>query len=150
MNKDINAITESITDQLMGLLPLVRHKLLKPAFEHIGKEISHHHLLILKILAASGPKPVSSIGRCIALSKPEMTFLTDKLCTLGYIERKPDEFDRRVVNIELTIEGRKFLRKSLIKARDIIKQKLAILDIEELKEVETTLIRLTDLTSKID
>ena len=144
-----NHVTETIIDSMMRLPSFLRKNLLKPVFESLGCEISHHHFIILKFLGELGPKPVSAIGRCADISKPEMTLLSDRLNELGFIERQPDLSDRRITNLAVTQKGQDFLKESRKLIRKGLKDKLSSLDAQELNELALLLSRLSELASKI-
>jgi DNA-binding MarR family transcriptional regulator len=150
MEQDINGVTDEIIDDLMRIPPLVRKKLLKSVSETLDKDMSHHHFIILKSLHESGTLPVSAIGRCVSLSKPEMTHFTDKLADLGLVDRQPDTSDRRIINLSLTDKGKQYLAEARKRIRNVIKEKLCRLEFEELKELAGILSRLKEIASKIE
>ena len=150
MEQDINSVTDEIIDDLMRIRSLVRKKLLKSVSETLDEDISHQHFIILKSLHESGALPVSAIGRCTSLSKPEMTHFTDKLVDLGLVERQSDSSDRRKINLSLTSEGRQYLAEAKKRIRKVMKDKLCRLESEEIKELAAILSRLKEIASRIE
>ena len=44
----------------------------------------------------------------LEISKPNVTPLIDKLIVLGFVQREPDQSDRRVIKISITEAGRRY------------------------------------------
>ncbi len=73
--------------------------------------ISPQQYNVLRILnGANTPLNVQTIKERMLERSPNATRLMDKLCAKGYIERCPSEYDRRVVQIQITKEGKTFLK----------------------------------------
>jgi DNA-binding MarR family transcriptional regulator len=73
--------------------------------------ISPQQYNVLRILnGANTPLNVQTIKERMLERSPNATRLMDKLCAKGYIERCPSEYDRRVVQIQITKEGKAFLK----------------------------------------
>ncbi len=104
---------------------------------------------ILGILASLGSLPISEIGRQLHISKPNMTPLIDKLVEDGWVNRSRSDKDRRVVNIEITEEGKKFLFKARKVVEKNIKENLSNLNENELKTLSESLENIKKLTLKI-
>jgi len=74
--------------------------------------ISPQQYNILRILKGAGePLNVQIIKERMIERAPNATRLMDKLCAKKYIERCPSEYDRRVVKIAITEEGKTLLEK---------------------------------------
>ena len=48
---------------------------------------------------------MSDIGKCLAMPKPHVTVIVDKLIDEGFVERQNDPNDRRIINILITDKG---------------------------------------------
>lgn len=75
---------------------------------------------ILGLLISKGPIPTSEASRILYISKPNMTPLIDKLVQDDMVKRTRSEEDRRVVYIEITEKGKKFLYD----AREVVEQNI--------------------------
>ncbi|MCR8969244.1 MarR family winged helix-turn-helix transcriptional regulator [Facklamia sp. 7083-14-GEN3] len=64
---------------------------------------------VLELLYNRGPQPIQQIGNRILIASSSTTYVIDKLCNKGYVERKPDLNDRRVTFAEITAEGTKLM-----------------------------------------
>ncbi|HOQ15864.1 MAG TPA: MarR family transcriptional regulator [Defluviitaleaceae bacterium] len=71
-------------------------------------KISPNELRIIEIVGTSRkPKMMKDIAELMSMTKGGMTFLIDKLEKKGVVRRRQNDFDRRVLYIELTEEGEK-------------------------------------------
>jgi DNA-binding MarR family transcriptional regulator len=62
-------------------------------------------MFVLGSLKRNGLQSMSDIGKCLAMPKPHVTVIVDKLIEEGYVERQNDPNDRRIVNISITEKG---------------------------------------------
>ncbi|TGE38770.1 MarR family transcriptional regulator [Desulfosporosinus fructosivorans] len=109
-NKDIDEILEG----MFTVLPVFCKRVLKISDDILrDQEISRPHFQIMKNLRSYGPCSMSDLGRLLSVSKPNVTTLVDKLVELNIVRRKFDDVDRRIVNIELTEQGRDYFEKLL-------------------------------------
>ena len=141
---------DGIIDNLFFVHMLTHRKLFKVDFQIVSQDISRPHLVILRILKDSGSLPVSEVGRRVAISRPQMTHLLDKLIRLGLVERIPDANDRRVINVGLTTLGEKVLKQCRGLVKENIKRKLSLLEDNEIAELSTALRTLRELGSKLE
>lgn len=95
-------------DQLLIFLPLSRSVL--KAGEFTNKHgIMHAHMRVLLLLYTLNATSTTQIGKLLEISKPNVTPLIDKLIALGFVQRKPDQADRRVIKISITDAGRRYI-----------------------------------------
>jgi DNA-binding MarR family transcriptional regulator len=139
----IDVVTDSITDNLLNILPLIYRKLLKVEFEQVNPNLSRLHFIVLRILIDHRQLPISEIGKNLFIPKPQMTALVDRLNQFGMVTRLPDTEDRRVINIALTDKGRKTIEECDKLIRESIRQKLSSLSSNDLQSFLkcTTLLR---------
>lgn len=63
-------------------------------------------VLIMRAVAHADGLPVSRIARAVSLSQGTVTSVLDRLENRGYVQRRRDPVDRRLVAVSLTAEGR--------------------------------------------
>ena len=63
------------------------------------------HVQVLAMLGDAGAMSVTDISRHLGMAKPNITPLIDRLIREGYVERRRDTGDRRVVNVVLLPKG---------------------------------------------
>jgi MarR family 2-MHQ and catechol resistance regulon transcriptional repressor len=66
---------------------------------------------VLEALLHKGPLPVNEIGRKVLLTSGSITVAVDRLETMGLVERRAHETDRRARIVHLTKEGRKLIAR---------------------------------------
>lgn len=75
------------------------------------------------------------LARDQLMSKGGMTGLADHLEEQGYITRVRSKSDRRVINIEITKEGRKLLEKGTAVYQQFVEESLEDLSEEEINSL---------------
>jgi DNA-binding MarR family transcriptional regulator len=105
---------------------------------------------ILGILMSWGPSPISKIGKELYISKPNMTPLIDKLVNDKMVKRIRSIEDRRVVNIEITDDGKKFMLEAREVVEENIKGNLSNLDEDEFKILYESLENIKKIALKIN
>lgn len=146
----VDAVTDSITDNLLYILPLIHRRLLKVEFERVNPNLSRLHFIVLRILNEYSHLPISEIGKNLFIPKPQMTALVDRLIQFGLVARLPDTQDRRVININLTDAGKKTLEKCDKLIRDSISQKLSSLSRVDLESFLQCTTELRELGAKLE
>lgn len=141
-----DAIIDNIMEDLFQAPWLVLRKLLNVE----DSNITRRHFAILGTLDRVGVLPVSEIGKRLLISRPQMTYLVDKLIGLGMVERLPDKNDRRITNLTLTSKGKTVLEENRQSLRHNMIQKLSRLKKEELEELSASLRKIRDIGSKLD
>jgi DNA-binding MarR family transcriptional regulator len=130
---------ELAISNLFSLFPVVQKKLMNPEKFSGNCDLSHSHFQIILILNEFGILPVSEIGKKLMISRPNMTPLIDKLIKEGLVRRLPSETDRRVINIDLTDYGRKFLEEQQKIMASFLKERFSSLPDEDLIQLAASL-----------
>ena len=143
---------EKIVDNILIYYPLFYRKI-KTSINHekhskYGKPIGYYQ--VLGTLIDRGPLPISEIGRMLYISKPNMTPLIDKLVKDGTAKRSRSSEDRRIINVEITDEGRNFLFKSRKVVEKNIKENLSNLNEDEIEVLNNSLENIKELFIKIN
>jgi len=75
-----------------------------------GPDLSARQLaLLLTVYLTPPPHTVRGLAATLGVSKPAISRALDRLGTLGFVKRKPDEDDRRNVLVQRTVKGSVFL-----------------------------------------
>jgi DNA-binding MarR family transcriptional regulator len=145
-----NELIDSVLENWFVVASVTRKKILRDVFKDAYKNISYHHLEIMRMLYESGPLPISVIGKTLATSKPQMTRWVDRMVALGLIERRLDTVDRRVINVALTSRGKKIYTSLDRAVKRSFGEKLSYLSDEDLKEMSAAMNRFADILSKME
>ncbi len=115
-----------------------------------GVHVNRTWLSVLSTLT-TGPRRLGDLAASEFVSQPGMTMLVSRLEGEGWVERRPDTADGRVVNVAITPAGRRMLRSAIEARNQALRRRIEHLGPEELQELEhavTTLERLRcDATS---
>jgi len=141
---------DRISENILLLLPQLYRTLLRAGHGKSRKNPINMQLRILIMLAHAGPTQPSDIGIRMGISKSNVSALIDKLVVLGYVERRPDEKDRRVVHITITARGRKFLAGRLKHVGKGIKYNLSALGSDDLDDLYSALDTFRIIISRVD
>jgi DNA-binding MarR family transcriptional regulator len=141
-------VRDRIAEQLLALLPFYHKRVFRPA-EHGVTGMMAAQYRTLGVLLRAGTLPMSELGRRQYISKPYLTVLVDQLIRDGHVERIPDTRDRRVINIAITLKGKKHLRQAGSMYKDDVKLLLADLGPDDLEELCRSLESLQNILSKI-
>jgi len=96
---------ESVATTTFEVLPLMRKKLLRMDVVQAEHNMPMSHVQVLTMLGDLGAMSVSEISKRLGIAKPNITPLIDRLIADGYVERRRDTRDRRVVNVVLLPAG---------------------------------------------
>src|SRR5881409_4444468 len=66
---------------------------------------------VLEALYHKGELPVCEVQRRILVESSSTTYVVDKLCARGLVERRPSGADRRVTLLDLTPTGRRLIAR---------------------------------------
>ncbi|MCL2337861.1 MAG: MarR family transcriptional regulator [Firmicutes bacterium] len=69
--------------------------------------VTGNQFVVLKIISNRGQATVSEVAEDLSVSLSAVTASVDRLCRAGLVERRRSEKDRRVVQLELTAQGKK-------------------------------------------
>lgn len=98
---------------------------------------SKSHILILDLLAADGPKRPSAIADHLKVTTGGVTVLTTKLLKNGFIEKTPNETDRRASQIHITDAGLELLKEAHSQIEDLLHYLFGMLTVEEIDTLKT-------------
>lgn len=82
------------------------------ALKPFGLTFSRYEVLVLLLFSKRGSLPLSKIGERLMVHPTSVTSAIDRLEAQGFVERVPDEADRRRTLARLTPAGRATVRKA--------------------------------------
>lgn len=65
--------------------------------------------ILLTVYTTTPPHTVRGLAAGLEISKPAVTRALDRLGTLGYTRRAPEETDKRSIHVQRTVRGAVFL-----------------------------------------
>jgi DNA-binding MarR family transcriptional regulator len=138
-----------VAAQILELMSLPRRNILfrkKDEYHDVEKT---GQVALLFILDKVGRSPMSELGKFLLVSKPNITFLVDRLVEDGLVKRVPDESDRRVIYVHLTDKGKQSVQSKKEQALAMIAEKLSTLDDLDLNDLSKSLDKVIAVLSKL-
>ena len=105
--------------------------------------ISLHQFRILDQVQGGAVGP-SDLARMLDVSPPAVTVLLERLEDEGLLRRTSNQHDRRRVDLELTTEGKKLVRRVNAKRRNLINKVLEGMEPGELEHMGASLAAFQD------
>ena len=108
---------EQFSKRMMELMPQIMKGVARHENNYLSKgKITLPQYSVLRYLLIEGEKAMSSVAEILGVSKPSATGTIDRLIAQGFVSRRHDEKDRRIVWINITARGKKIVS-------DILRQK---------------------------
>jgi DNA-binding MarR family transcriptional regulator len=130
-------ILEDATTQMIRTMPRlfrnVKHQL-RTENDGIHRELGDQQVWVLLALARSH-QLTTELARQFMVTEPTITRMVDALVRKGYVERQPDEKDRRKIYLQLTPVGRQVSDESHGQFRLALSNMLAPLSDEQLSDI---------------
>ena len=92
-----------------------------------GVHVNRTSLSVLTTLR-DGPRRITDLAASEFISQPGMTTLVSRLEDEGWVVRRPDERDRRVVNVAITKKGLSTLERAISARTEALRKRIAPLD----------------------
>jgi DNA-binding MarR family transcriptional regulator len=138
-----------VAAQILELISLPRRNILFKKKGECHDVEKTGQIAVLFILNKVGKSPMSELGKCLLVSKPNITFLVDHLVEDGLVKRVPDESDRRVIYIHLTEKGKQFVQRKKEQALAMITDKLSTLGDLDLDDLSKSLDKVIAVLTKL-
>ena len=139
---------DKMLDDVYSVVPLFHRTLLR--VENPGHNPNSSDFKVMGILMRHGPLPMSRIGEWLGISKPNMTSVIDRLIVEGWVERRQDQKDRRIIEVGLTPQGKMNVEDRWREARESARNKLSTLSEGERKTLYASLQSVRVILSKLN
>ena len=143
---DVNI--DRILENMFVIMLITHKKMLRMDLGGRPDNLTRLHLAVMGELGQNSTT-MSELANTLMMTKPQLTHLVDSLVSQGIVERRPDEKDRRVINLALTEKGRALLKEMKLKVKENTKKRLASLTTEELSQMSTALETLRNIVIKL-
>ena len=138
-----------VAAQILELISFPRRSILLRKKDECHDVEKTGQVAVLFILNKVGKSPMSELGKFLLVSKPNITFLVDRLVEDGLVKREPDESDHRVIYIHLTEKGKQFVQRKKEQALAMITDKLSTLEYLDLDDLSKSLDKVITVLSKL-
>jgi DNA-binding MarR family transcriptional regulator len=116
-----------IAENIISVYPLLYKTISRP-IKH-QSSITPGAMFVMGSLKRHGLLSMSDIGKCLAMPKPHVTLIIDRLIEEQYVERQNDPNDRRIINVSITEKGIQIFDE--IKATLVENMKIKLLNLTE-------------------
>jgi DNA-binding MarR family transcriptional regulator len=99
------------------------------ALEEVGLRLTEYR--VLQRLSVSGATPMAKLTDETLVTKAAITAIIDQMEKRGMVKRVRDSADRRIVNVQVTPEGRKLFAVARKRHDAILTKFVSLLDAEE-------------------
>jgi DNA-binding MarR family transcriptional regulator len=139
-------ILDAVINDAYRAMHLLRHELVGRS----ERNLVHHHLAILSILAQTDGMSSTDIATKLSLTKPQITQFIARLVDEHAVTRASDSKDRRRVLISITPTGHVILSKYLAVVRDSMRKKLGKLNAADIENLSRALRSINSLADKLE
>jgi DNA-binding MarR family transcriptional regulator len=139
---------DRILENMFVIMLITHKKMLRMDLGGRPDNLTRLHLAVMGELGQNNTT-MSELANTLMMTKPQLTHLVESLVSQGIVERRPDEKDRRVINLALTEKGRALLKEMKLKVKENTKKRLASLTTEELSQMSTALETLRNIVIKL-
>lgn len=139
----------NISDNLYHLAFHIQRRIFNPAEMLKGLHIPPSNMRVIFHLVKTGPCPVSKIADDLLISRSNMTPIIDNLIGEGFVNRYNSSGDRRVIMVEATEKALSFLSNREQNMKNLLVEKLSVLDDEDLKSLKELLPQINKVITKM-
>jgi DNA-binding MarR family transcriptional regulator len=129
----------------------ILHGLHAAAIRRLPREMSLTALSTLSTLDRSGPRRITDLATVEGVTQPSMTALVSALDRSEFVERLADPNDKRVVLVDITASGSRYVRarrRAGAEGLALLIDKLPIEEFDALAAASTALEHLLELDEK--
>ncbi|MDD4179762.1 MAG: MarR family transcriptional regulator [Candidatus Margulisbacteria bacterium] len=110
MSSNVNELILNELDSLMELMAQTFHR--SGAAYLSGLNLTFPQFMVLKLIHLKVDPKMTDLADELSVTLGNMTPMTDRLIEHGYVIRKDDAADRRIVRVCLTAKGTELLKKA--------------------------------------
>lgn len=144
MTNEYQQINEALIKIYNGILWVEEKELCKSTFS----DLTIKELHAVDAISMYDHQTISQVAKKLHLTPGTMTAMTDRLIKKGYVERKRDKADRRIIRLYLTNKGRVLYRAHRAFHNMMVKSFLKGMDAEELSIVNKAIHNLEDFLNE--
>ncbi len=143
-----NKMVEQLANDFLQLIPLIKKNVIKP-FEQNSKALSPMQIHLLFFLKNKNSITMTELASQFKILKQQLTFLTNKLEENGFIERKHDQKDRRLIKIFITQDGLDYLSKQQKLALEMTIHKFEKLSEEDVRKLHDAILTISEIAARL-
>lgn len=107
-------------DKVGELMPVIMREYVRHQGEKFNKlKITMPQFIVLDIIGRRGEYKMSDVAKFLGVTTAATTGIVDRLVREGYLVRKSDPDDRRIIRVKLTSKGAKIVKEMVQIRREI-------------------------------
>lgn len=138
---------DKLLEYILSFMPLLHKKLFKEFHLH---GMPRQQMALLRRIKEENGKPMKYYCEKLIISKPNLSTVVNKLVDEGFIERKIDINDRRIINLFITKKGENYFLSHKEKVKKDMLCKLQSLSDEDIKKLNNNFEQIKTIFSKLD
>lgn len=138
---------EKLAEKVISFVPFMFKRVMK---SFPNSEISKHLFGLLHHIEMAGKKPMSYYSEKMMIPKSNLSVMADKLIKMGLVQRDFDSVDRRIITLEITQKGLKYLDEYKEMVKRHMMEKLEPLSMEDANRMNELLEELMTLFNKLE
>ncbi len=96
-------------------------------------------LHVVALAAEKSGITMTEVAEYLQVSSPTATSFVDRLVKLGFLTRKHDSKNRKLVRLSVTVDGARMLKKKMAEKKKVITSVLSVLNSEDRKTLHRIL-----------
>lgn len=141
---------QELLDRFHEFAFIVARKIVADMKEQIDDDLTSDQHLTMRYINRSGTCTSSKLAEVFHVNKSAITAIINRLSAKGYIERVPDERDRRVIYLQLTDRGNEVVEQGEEKIQKVVGAYLSQLEEDELAAFLRTFEKLAAIVNEKD
>lgn len=129
---------ESLAMVMLNTVPLLNRGLIRKHNMLDRTNLPLPKIGILFTLMKEGPLPLSVIAQMHSYSRQNLTTLTDQLEANGLVRRCPSDQDRRVINLQVTEDGERYIIEWSERMKQALVIELECMDDSEIEDLRSS------------
>lgn len=132
---DPKTLSEEFVQNMLCVFPYWNSNLVRPFRETLNREMSLETYYCLEMVRRYDSVTMTELAGYLRVPKQQATKLVDKLAECHFVDRMPDEHDRRLIRILLTEKAKAYLDEYYKKNTDFIERLERRLTADQLTEL---------------
>lgn len=138
-------MNKKLVDDFIKTMPLIHVKFFHGLRKHDFKKYTR---ILMSVVEDDGHS-MSYYCEKMYISKPNFSKAIDELIKLEFVERRPDERDRRKTNIYVTEAGRKEAEQRMNDLKELVESRFNELNDEDLDNFHKHILGLKEILEKL-
>jgi len=136
-------------DRLNEIMPVIFQEFSRRQANELFKgKITLPQFLILDFLYRKGASKMNQLAKLTHVCPAAMTGIVDRLVRDGYVTRKDEPQDRRIIKVKLTTPGHELVRKITEQKRNMVVHIFGKISVHDRKEYLRILSKIKDILTK--